>query len=455
MKSISRRNFIRLFGAGAGSVAVSTSIISCASSDNGGQSSAALGPIPKGQVTKKGVAGIDKDVALIGYGGTRLPMLESPKRGESPVDQEAFNELIDRALEYGINYFDTAPMYAQGWSESALGEALSRHPRDSYFIATKMSNQGLKEPTLEKSKEMYYESFKRLKVDYFDYYLLHTVGRGEESFNNRFVDNKLIDFLLEERKAGRIRHLGWSFHGSHEAFDHLLSLHDKYHWDFILIQLNYYDWNHNLNVELLYNKLEKYKMPIVVMQPLQGGRLNNLPNHIVKKLKEQDPQSSVASWAFRFAGSKPLVFCVLSGMLHMEHIEDNIRTYSPLKVLTTNEEEFLEETAQLLAQYPSIPCNDCDYCMPCPYGIDIPNIFGHYNKCVNEGYVVNSKMDENYKKARRAYLVSYDRTVEKLRQADRCIGCNECSKHCPQYIDIPKQLKRVNSFIEKLKQDTL
>ena len=172
-------------------------------------------------------------------------------------------------------------------------------------------------------------------------------------------------------------------------------------------------------------------------------------------MKQRRPENSVASGAFRFAGTYPNVLCVLSGMTYMEHLQDNIRTYSPLVPLTEEETQYLYDTADLMMEYPTIPCNDCKYCMPCPYGIDIPAILIHYNKCVNEGNVQESSQDENYRKARRAFLVGYDRSVLKLRQADHCTGCNQCSPHCPQTIDIPKELHRIDKFVEQLKQETL
>ena len=308
---------------------------------------------------------------------------------------------------------------------------------------------------------MYRKSFEEMGVEYFDYYLLHSIGGGDgmKTFNERYVDNGLLDFLLEERKAGRIRRLGWSFHGQQEVFDQVLAMHDEVHWDFVQIQLNYVDWHHaigaNVDASYLYQELEKRHIPAVIMEPLLGGRLSNLPQHVVERLKQRRPEDSVASWAFRFAGSQEGVLTVLSGMTYMEHLQDNIRTFSPLQPLTEDDKAFLEETAQLIMQYPTIPCNDCKYCMPCPYGIDIPAILVHYNKCVNEGNVPRSSQDENYRTARRAYLVGYDRSVPKLRQADHCIGCGQCSPHCPQRIDIPKELQRIHSFVEQLKQETL
>ena len=198
-------------------------------------------------------------------------------------------------------------------------------------------------------------------------------------------------------------------------------------------------------------KLQKREIPAIIMEPLLGGRLSNVHDHIVARLKQREPGRSVASWAFRFAGSFPGVLTVLSGMTYMEHLQDNLRSYCPLQPLTEEENHFLFDTADLMMQYPTIPCNDCKYCMPCPYGIDIPGILLHYNKCVNEGNVPKSAQDENYAKARRAFLVGYDRSVPKLRQANHCTGCEQCNPHCPQGIDIPKEMQRIDKFVEELK----
>ena len=191
------------------------------------------------------------------------------------------------------------------------------------------------------------------------------------------------------------------------------------------------------------------------MEPLLGGRLSNVPDHIAARLKEREPERSVASWAFRYAGTYPDVLTVLSGMTYMEHLQDNLRSYSPFKPLTDDEMSYLYETAELIREYPTIPCNDCKYCMPCPYGLDIPGILLHYNKCVNQGNVPESAQAENYRKAREAFLVGYDRSVPRLRQANHCIACGRCKPHCPQEIDIPGELARIDGFVEKLKQDKL
>lgn len=310
------------------------------------------------------------------------------------------------------------------------------------------------------SVKMYQNSFKHLRTDYFDYYLFHILGTGAgmEEMRGRLYDCGIADFILKEKEAGRIRKLGFSFHGDVRVFDYMLQ-ESGIPWDFVQIQLNYLDWRHasgiNVNAEYLYGELAKRNIPAVVMEPLLGGRLSKVHDHIVIKLKQRESGQSVASWAFRFAGSFPGVLTVLSGMTYMEHLQDNLRTYSPLHPLSEDEFAFLQETADLMVQYQTIPCNDCKYCMPCPYGIDIPAILLHYNKCINEGNMPRSGQDEDYRRARRAFLVGYDRSVPKLRQASHCIGCNQCSPDCPQGIDIPKEMQRIDHFVERLKQDNL
>lgn len=457
-KDISRRKFLKLMGA-AGITA--TGLAACAGKETAKEVSASR-EIPKDKMTYRTNPTSGDKVSILGYGCMRWPTLPEPETNGNVIDQEAVNELVDYAIEHGVNYFDTAPVYVQGWSERATGIALKRHPRDKFFVATKLSN--FSNYTRENSLAMYHKSFKELQVDYIDYFLLHSVGGGDGMglLMDRFFNNGMIDFLLKEREAGRIRNLGFSYHGDIKVFDYLLSRHDEFKWDFVQIQMNYLDWKHakeindrNTNAEYLYQELAKRNIPAIIMEPLLGGRLSKVHDHIVSRLKQREPERSVASWAFRFAGTYPDVLTVLSGMTYMEHLQDNLHTYCPLDPLNEDEIQYLFDTADLMMQYPTIPCNDCKYCMPCPYGIDIPAILVHYNKCVNEGNVPEDRQAENYRKARQAFLVGYDRSVPRLRQADHCIGCNQCSPHCPQNINIPHELHRINGFVEKLKQGTL
>lgn len=458
---IGRRDFLKVLGVGA---AVSTAAFYGCDPKNKslGGGTTNIGDVPTDKMTYRVNPHTKDKVSLLGYGCMRWPMRPSENGGEEVIDQDAVNDLVDYAIAHGVNYFDTAPPYVRGLSEAATGIALKRHPRDKFFIATKLSTHR-EDPqlrTFEGSKALYRKSMENLQVDYIDYYLLHAIGLGGmKAVMERFYDNGMLDFLIKEREAGRIRNLGWSFHGDIETFDFLLSQQDegKVRWDFAQIQLNYVDWLHasgwNTNAEYLLGELEKRNIPAVVMEPLLGGRLASMNNYLMGRLKQQRPDESIASWAFRFAGSFPNVLTVLSGMTYMEHLQDNIRTYAPLDPCTKEELELLEDTAQIFLKYPSVPCTACQYCMPCPYGIDIPGVFAHYNKCINEGNVPASSQDKNYRKARQAFLVGYDRNVPRLRQASHCIDCNQCVQHCPQSIEIPQQMQRIDQFVEQLKQN--
>lgn len=447
---ISRREFLRRVGLGAAAV-TAASIPGCSpSTQNKGPQGSETAEIPTDSMTTRHNPTTGDDVSLLGYGCMRWPTIEGDP--DDKLDQEEINRLVDKAIAHGVNYFDTSPAYCKGRSEEATGIALSRHPRDSYYIATKLSNFSPSTWSREAGEQMYRNSLKNLRTDHIDYMLLHAVGMGGlDNLRSRYIDNGMLDFLLAEREAGRIRNLGFSYHGDIEVFDHLLAENDRYRWDFVQIQLNYVDWHH-ANAEYLYGELSKRGIPAVIMEPLLGGRLANVPDHIVARLKQREPQRSVASWAFRFAGTHPGVLTVLSGMTYMDHLEDNLRSFCPLQPLDDEEMQFLYDTADLMTKFPTIPCNDCKYCMPCPYGIDIPSILLHYNRCVNEGNVPAGMQDENYAQARRAFLVGYDRAVPGLRQTSHCIGCGQCAPHCPQQINIPHELHRIDQYVETLKQ---
>ena len=446
-----RRQFIKTTVAGAGALAASSSAVSLKAGTPAAENEEL-------KVIQRTNAKNGDKVSLLGYGCMRWPMKKGDD-GRDHIDQEIVNSLVDYAWNHGVNYYDTSPAYLQGQSEAALGEAISRYPRDSYYLATKLSNFG--DASEKASLKMYRDSFENLRTDYIDYYLLHAIGGGGYPvYKMRYEDNHMMEFLLKEREAGRIRNLGFSFHGPHDAFDEFMKLHDKYHWDFVQIEMNYLDWRHakeprNTNAEYLYGELEKRNIPIVIMEPLLGGRLAKMAEGAAKKLLERDPSRSIASWAFRFVGSYPGVLCALSGMTNMEVLKENVQTFGDFKPLTEEEIDFLMEIAILLDSYPTVPCNDCKYCMPCPYGIDIPGIFLHYNEMVNTGQIAVSREQKEYQKLRRRYLISYDRAVESLRQADHCIHCGTCVPHCPQSIEIPNELQRIGDYVEKLKRGEL
>ncbi len=394
-------------------------------------------------------------IGVLGYGCMRWPMTKDD-RGNEVIDQEAVNSLVDEALAHGVNYFDTSPVYLRGDSERATAEALNRYPREKWLLATKLSN--FADASYENSVKMYRRSLETFKTDHIDYYLLHSIGSAED-FKRRFEDTGIMQFLLKEREKGNIRHLGFSIHSHKEGFDSMMELHPKYHWDFVQIQMNYLDWTHaggrNTNADHMYEQLAARDIPVVIMEPLRGGGLASLTKSQTALLKEREPDRSVASWAFRFVGSFPKVLTALSGMTYREHLEDNLRTFCNFKPLVEEEFELLEQIAEEQSNFPLVGCTGCQYCMPCPYGINIPGVFRFYDNSVVEGTYVKGPEQEKYAKARRRYLAEYNKAVESVRQADHCISCGKCMKACPQHIRIPRELKRIDEYIEKIKQDLL
>ena len=449
--NMKRREFLKRLGGGA-IAASSVAAIGC-SGDKGAKRYVAEGvggDVPTDAMTYRVNHNSGDKVSILGYGMMRLPMKRDEEDREV-IDQERVNELVDYALAHGVNYFDTAPVYCKGASEKATGIALSRHPRESYFIATKLSNMR-GDNSIEFGKEMFANSLRELQTDYLDYLLLHNLG-NRNAYNKRFIENGLLDYLLQQKREGKIRNLGWSFHGEKEFFDFMLD-EAGVHWDFIQIQMNYVDWQRgNPTAEYMYNRLAEKKIPVVIMEPLLGGRLARMNYQAMEMLKEREPEKSVASWAFRFAGSYEGVLTVLSGMTYMEHLQDNIRTYSPLKPLTEEENNLLMDVAKRKMGFENIDCTDCKYCMPCPYGLDIPSIFAHYNRCLDEGRMPQNEMDEDYKQQRREFLIGLERGVPKLRQADHCTGCRECEHHCPQRIRISREMRKIDEFVQKLLGD--
>ena len=439
-----RREFLKHIGGAA----VATSVVLSACKSEGDETPIAKNVIDgQGEMTYRTNPNSGDKVSLLGYGMMRLPIENGADMRKDPnarVDQEMVNEEVDYALAHGVNYFDTAPVYTRGYSETSTGIALSRHPRN-----------------------MFENSLKQLQTDYIDYLLMHSIGgsgkdmTSMEMFNTRFMDNGVLDWLVEQKKAGRIRNLGFSFHGDPKLFDTMMQWHDegRYHWDFVQIQLNYVDWSfgeiegEGVNSSYLYEELHRRGIPVVIMEPLLGGGLAKQPDHIVKQMKEREPETPVARWAFRFAGTPEGILTVLSGMTYMEHLVQNVETYSPLRPITPEEDEFLMQVAELFIKLKTVPCTACNYCMPCPYGLNIPAVFGYYNESIIHGNMPTGNREAKaYWEARKRFLIGYDRNIPGLRQASHCIGCNQCTEHCPQEIDIPAEMHRIDEFVEQLKQ---
>ena len=440
-----RRDFLKTAGLGAAAIGVAA----CSSGISETGAAQQQTGIPDGEMASN-----YPGIGLLGYGCMRWPMTEGPD-GRRVIDQEEVNRLVDVAMAHGVNYYDTSPNYLGGESERATAEALNRYPRDKWLLATKLSN--FSDWSYDNSVMMYRNSLEIFKTDHIDYYLLHSIG-GMDAFNTRFGTTGIMDFLLRERELGHIRNLGFSFHGNRQGFDELMSLHSKYHWDFVQIQMNYVDWRHagrnNTDAEYLYGVLDSMGIPVVIMEPLRGGRLADMPVTLADMLQAKAPSASLASWAFRFAGSFPRVLTVLSGMTYMEHLEDNLRTYLDFKPLSEEEMELLQEVATRMETWPLVRCTGCNYCMPCPYGIDIPGIFKFYNDSLNAGTYVKDSEQEGYAKARRRYLLAYDKAIPTVRQADHCIQCGKCEEACPQHLSVRSELRKIDEYIENLKRET-
>jgi len=391
-----------------------------------------------------------ESISLLGMGCMRFPRKGAGRR--APLDQEAVNMMIDYALDHGINYFDTAPAY--GDSERATGEALSRHNRKDYLIATKMSN--FSNARLDACKEMFANSLKNLRTNYVDYFLLHSIGSVED-FKKRFVDNDLLPYLQELRKNGTIRHLGFSFHGSNAALKELLEM--PYNWEFVQIQMNYVDWKNMpledsdepCDSETLYKMLEEKNIPVVIMEPIRGGALANVSTGLKDKLAERFPQLSPAGVALTFASSYPAVMCTLSGMSNMQQLMENVYTFSHFKPFGAEDNEYLMEMARLYNGNPHIPCTACRYCMPCPRGVDIPGVFAVYNGSSDALMLPDPtrKREKGYKEKKKQFLARYA-TLAKDTDASACVMCNACLPKCPQRIRIPEQMRMIHKLVKDL-----
>ena len=266
---------------------------------------------------------------------------------------------------------------------------------------------------------------------------------------------------MKEREAGRIKHLGFSYHGDIRPFDYLLDNHDKYHWDFVQIQMNFLDWRHaslnkggwkvDADAEYLYKKCEKTGVQCVIMEPLRGGSFGRMASELTKRLQAVRPNDSTARWAFRWVGSYPNVLTTLSGMNRMDHLQENVATFSPLENCTEAENVLMAEIADSMMGYPTIPCTTCAYCMPCPYGVDIPGNFAYYNEAVNNHILpLPEKQAADYVSRKQQFADGLAKALPKTDSwARSCTDCEECLAKCPQQIRIPNQMARIVELLRK------
>ena len=368
----------------------------------------------KSQVTRRIFRDTSMTLPLLGFGLMRLP------QKEGKIDYAAAEVMVEQAMQAGCNYFDTAYMYHGGESEKFAGKVLRKYPRNSYYLTSKMAVWMANDA--DHVERIFQEQLQRCQTDYFDFYLLHSVN---ETIWKKSVDFHTLDFLKKMKAEGKIRKLGFSFHDTPEF---LRMVVESYPWDFAQIQLNYLDWE-NYRSREQYEILTEAGIPVLIMEPLRGGALATLSPVANEILTKAAPDSSIASWALRYAASLPNVLCVLSGMSQAEQMQDNINTFSPLKPLSAQERQTLDEALTAHKQYLAVPCTSCRYCMPCPAGVKIPEIFGIYNQ-----YKVM--------KSRSSFQNNYNALPEESR-ASSCVNCGKCAKHCPQKIAIPDMLRKI------------
>ena len=361
----------------------------------------------------------DLKLSALGMGCMRLPVLDGD---DAKVDEKAVSEMVACAMENGVNYYDTAWGYHGGHSETVLGRALAAYPREQFYLADKFPGYDLS--NMGKVREIFEEQLKKCGVDYFDFYLFHNVC---EMNIDAYLDPQygIYDYLMEQKRNGRIRHLGFSCHGAMPVLRRFLEAYGK-DMEFCQLQLNYIDWTFQdgrAKVELL----EQYQIPVWVMEPLRGGRLARLSEAEAAPLKDLRPSETVPAWAFRFLQSIPSVTVVLSGMSDLEQLKANLATFQTKRPLSQTEMNGLLEVAKGMVGQTALPCTACHYCVShCPKGLDIPELLSLYNEHSFTGGGFLAPM-----------VLS---AIPEEKRPSACIGCRSCEKVCPQQLKISEAM---------------
>ena len=369
----------------------------------------------------------DLELSALGMGAMRLPIIDGD---DSKIDASATQKMVDYAMEQGVNYYDAAWGYHDGNSELVMGEALKKHSREKFYLATKFPGYDLN--NMPRVKEIFEKQLEKCQVDYFDFYLFHNVC--EMNIDSYLNEEKygILPYLLEQKKAGRIKHLGFSAHGGYEGIKRFLEAYGE-HMEFCQLQLNYVDWefqNCKKKVELA----SSYNMPIWVMEPVRGGKLASLPEDAEQKLKALRPEETTVAWAFRFLQSLPQVTVTLSGMSNFEQMKENIATYSEGKPLNENEMKTLLDIADGMLSG-KLPCTACRYCTShCPKGLDIPALLELYNEhsFTGGGFIAPMALS----------------ALPEDKKPSACVGCRSCEKVCPQQIKISEAMADFNAKLK-------
>ena len=361
------------------------------------------------------------EISVLGYGCMRF----TKEGGHADIDK-AEKEVM-AAIDAGVNYLDTAYVYAG--NEAAVGEILARnHCRERIYLATKLPHYLIK--SVEGAQKMFEEELRRLQTDYIDYYLMHMLT--DLPTWEKLKKLGMEDWIREKKASGEIRNIGFSYHGRSDMFMQLI---DAYDWDFCQIQYNYMDRNIQAG-DKGYALTEKLGVPLVIMEPIKGGSLAQLPEEVCAPFKAARPDASISSWALRWIASRPNVHVVLSGMSTMEQVEDNLKTFQNFEPLSEEEEKLVEEVSDAIRARTNNGCTGCAYCMPCPNGVNIPRNFRIWNDYAMYGNKESTKWNYN--------------DLGESAQADQCVGCGQCEEVCPQKLSIREDLEKVAVQIGKL-----
>lgn len=367
----------------------------------------------------------------LGMGCMRLPILKSDD--PTSFDEAQICDMVDAYLKNGFVYFDTAYFYHNSQSERILKKVLvERHPRDSFVLATKMPSMFIKkEGDLER---IFNEQLEKTGAEYFDYYLLHCLNANLYEKVSKF---KAFDFVMEKKREGKVKKIGFSFHDSADVLDKILSEHPE--MEFVQLQINYLDWDdERVQSRKCYEVALKHNKEIIVMEPVKGGKLAVVPERAAEMFKEANPDMSVASWAVRFAAGLDNVFMVLSGMSNMEQLLDNMSYMDNFSPLTNEEKALCFKAAEEIKASLTVPCTDCRYCVEgCPSKIAIPDYFAAYNNSLSDNEDVRKNAVSEYKTA-----------LEKGGKISECKECKKCEKNCPQHIEIVKALKKTGEYFD-------
>lgn len=375
-------------------------------------------------VSKKKVEKLGIELSMLGFGCMRFPTIDGK------INEPVAEKMLDDAYKKGINYFDTAYPYHNGASEPFVGKALSKYPRDSYYLATKLPCWEVK--TLDDAKRLLELQSGRIDKGYIDFYLLHSLGR--QSWEN-VRDLGVVEYLKEMKKAGKIKYLGFSFHDEYDVFEDIINYTD---WDFCQIQLNYMDTDEQAGMKG-YKLTEEKNIPLIIMEPVKGGLLANLPEGVAEHLKAVNDKVSTASWALRWVASLPNVKVVLSGMSDEQQVADNLNTFEDFKPLTDEESAAIDKVADILKKRVNNGCTGCRYCMPCPAGVDIPGNFKLWNRYGIYGNDGDALWHWNF-------------DLDECERANKCIKCGKCEGLCPQKLNIREDLETVAKVFGELKK---